>query len=653
MNTINHLRLRFIRFGSTVALLTLAGSTIADTVTVASRTETAKNTNPPYLEANSAWNDSSLKSSASGLDPARLGSRFSSTGLPEITITPTLGVAGTNGIYEVYVTHGSASSISPDVLMAISSPDNSCDISTNLTAAFQQTKGVNGWALACLITNHAGVSTPQVDFAYSSGMVGPTQSSNRIYADGFQFILHTDQCLSVPQLTAIDGPLAAGQTFVNVPGVDKNSTNVTVYANGVKIGALTSGIVSNLNTVTVSALVKGQLIAATQWSNGIESCLMNSGFKVGGGTSPRIRVSVSLREDPSLTGPIGADGGTSAPNIFFLGATGPASGFGTAPLGGRVITPGVGWQTVSFTNGADPAYFWAGSGIVPVTDAFATLESIALCLDDTSDTGPFKIYIDNVMNGSTVIENFESPTNGTVAYMFTQPSFSSTTSPYLLSPAPGTITPNVSQITTNNADTGNNCLEAYWQFKDTASSDWVRFATLGSGTPDPEVDLSKPISFRILVLPVGTAKSDLNISLVPDQTKNTGDTVTFNVTANGTGPFHYQWQFNGAPIGSATLSSYTKANLSTNDAGLYTVVVNNTDSSTSTSANLTVNQGVARVSIAISTDGSNVILNWPGSHTLQSAPAAAGPFTDVAGPVLTAPYMVPPSGTALYFRLRN
>ena len=649
----------FLILGMLAGMISTAMAT--DPFIVASRTNSTPDLtpNPPYLEL-AVFSSSSLKSSAAGMNGARPGSRFTSSqsSIPDVLITPTLDVPG--GTYLVEVTHGSAGSISPDVIMSISSPDGSCDISASTTTAFQQTKGVNGWAMACYITNHTGVTTPQLEFTYSSGMLGPTQASNRIYMDGFKFTLASNPCLGgLTNLNAIDGPLAAGQTFVKVPGVDPTATNVSVYANNVLIGSLTSGIVSNLNTVTTTTLVKGALITATQWKGGIESCHSVGGFPVGGGTSPRVRVSVSLRQDNTLTGPIGADGGTASPNIFMLGATGPASGFGTAPLGGRVINPAVGWQTVSFTNGVDSAYFWAGAGIVPVSDAFATLESLALCIDDLTDSGPFNVYIDNIMNGSTVIENFESPTNGTVAYMFSQPSLSSTTSPYLLSPAPGVISPNISVITTNNADTGSNCMQVSWQFKDTGSSDWLRLASLGSGRANPEVDLTQPISFRILVLPVGTNNSDLNIPLMPDQTKNVGDSVTFSIVPKGTGPFGYQWAFNGTSINTATLSSYTKPGLTTNDAGVYSVTVNNADSSTSTSANLTVNTNATIIPVAISITYSsgNVILNWPGSHTLQSAPflvnGANPQFTDLPGPVLTGPYTNPVSGGTTYFRLKN
>jgi Immunoglobulin I-set domain len=633
------------------SLATLAAH--ADTVIVSAYTGSSITANPPYSES-FVWNASSLKSSAPGMNGSRFGSRFVTAPSPAVTVTPTLGVSG--GVYLVELTHGSAGSISADVVMSISSPDNSCDIDRASTTAFQRTQGVNAWVTSCYITNHVGVTAPALTFTYLSGAIGPDQSANRVYFDGARFTLATDPCLSGPsQLLSINGPLAAGQTTVTVPGVDLTCTNVSVYADGVKIGSATPAASTNV-VVTTSALVKGKNITATQMRNGVESCLPIGGFPVGGGSNPRIRVSFSLRQDSGFAGPIGTNGGTASPNIFFLGATGPAAGFGTAPLGGKVLKPTNDWQTVTFTNGVSSSYFWNGTGVTPVGDPFASLESIAVCLDDLPDSGPYNIYIDNIMNGTTVIQDFESATNSQNTVMFVQPSFSSTTSGYLLGPAPGSISPNVTQVTTNNADTGNNCLRVNWQFRDHGASDWLRLTASGSLTPNPEVDLTQPISVRILVLPVGTTTNSLSISLIPNaiRTNNTGSSTTFSVTARGAGPFTYQWQSNGVDIVGATLSSYTKNNLTIDDSGTYTVVVNNGHASSSTSAQLTVVEGVNPPgAITISYDGVHVTLSWAGTFTLQSATSVAGPYNDVSGPVTTAPYTTTATGGPVFYRLRN
>jgi hypothetical protein len=60
--------------------------------------------------------------------------------------------------------------------------------------------------------------------------------------------------------------------------------------------------------------------------------------------------------------------------------------------------------------------------------------------------------------------------------------------------------------------------------------------------------------------------------------------------------------------------------------------------------------------ITITRVGGNVVLNWSGSFTLQSAATINGTnsgFTDVAGPVLTGPYTNTPSVHEMFYRLRN
>src|SRR5262249_19794722 len=63
------------------------------------------------------------------------------------------------------------------------------------------------------------------------------------------------------------------------------------------------------------------------------------------------------------------------------------------------------------------------------------------------------------------------------------------------------------------------------------------------------------------------------------QTNVTGTTANFSVSATGTPIPGYQWQFNGAPIAGATDASLSVPNVTTNNAGNYTVVVTTSASS--------------------------------------------------------------------------
>lgn len=648
-----------------VAITTLTTMTtlpaLADTVIVESRTGAAVTGNPPYLDAAGNWASSSAKSAAPGTTSTRGGCRFNTllTGPPSFTITPTLGTAG--GHYFVEVSHasgGNASSIITDLIMSIATVGGSGLPAT--TDGFNQANGQSVWYRIGTIDLDTGVNNPAITFTYSSGT--PAGAALRIVADAFRFVNTNDLCLGgLPQLTTVNGPLAAGQTFVIVPNVNAAATNVSVYADGVKIGQLNSGVVAGVNTVPTSALIQNQDITATQRSNnGIDSCPSTIGPNVGGGANPRIRVALSIR-DNSPTGPIGSNGGVTGVHFVYMKATGTvAGGFGNASTGGtgNVLTPSTCWQTLTFNKATDDLFGWAGPyALNTLPDGLACIDSIAFAIDDLTDTGPFQIYIDNIVNGSTIIQDFETSTAGDVASTINLPSFAGSTSAFLLSPAPGTITPDVSTIVNTNADSGTNCLVLNWQFKDTAAADWLRATFQGVGTgskPNPIVDLTQPISIRFLVLPVGKGTNCLTLTSVPQsQCKNPGQSVTFSVTASGVGLFTYQWKTNGVDIAGATSSSYTIPSVSTSDALVYTVGVTAAGCVCSTESNpavLTVNPLPG--AMTVSRSGTDVVLDWAGSFVLQSASAVTGPYTDVAGPVTTGPYTTSASGDAMFFRLR-
>ena len=67
-----------------------------------------------------------------------------------------------------------------------------------------------------------------------------------------------------------------------------------------------------------------------------------------------------------------------------------------------------------------------------------------------------------------------------------------------------------------------------------------------------------------------------------------GSNANFNVTAGGTPPLNYQWQFDETNIAGATNASLTVTNVSFGDAGSYNVTVTNTIGSTNAAATLTV-----------------------------------------------------------------
>ncbi len=80
------------------------------------------------------------------------------------------------------------------------------------------------------------------------------------------------------------------------------------------------------------------------------------------------------------------------------------------------------------------------------------------------------------------------------------------------------------------------------------------------------------------------------ITLQPvSQSKSTGQSVTFSVSATGSNPLTYQWRKNGTNISGATGNSYTIASVQASDAANYSVTVSNSrGTATSNNATLTV-----------------------------------------------------------------
>jgi len=62
-----------------------------------------------------------------------------------------------------------------------------------------------------------------------------------------------------------------------------------------------------------------------------------------------------------------------------------------------------------------------------------------------------------------------------------------------------------------------------------------------------------------------------------------GQTAAFSVTATGTAPLNYQWQFNSANISGANGATYSIAGAKTNNAGNYRVIVSNSAGSVTSS----------------------------------------------------------------------
>jgi hypothetical protein len=628
--------------------LSAASSLAQDIVYVTTYVEGTLTTCPPacYLTGTYSTFGSTAIASPPGV-PARTRCTYGYSADFSWSIQPTLNVPG--GIYKIEVAHTAATTSADALVTATVLPEEgTLSPSCVNSPVFNAANGGNSWHLLGYITNAPGVSSPVITFAVTGGTVGPTSSANRLYVDAFKFT-EVNPCSGVAGDVEVAGPLAANQTFVSVEGVDPAATNVTVYADGFEIGQLSSGIVAGLNVVTTTPLAELSEIKAIQYVHGCSSPIPGSGPKVGPGANPPVKAFLSLWKSTNFQGPIGASSSGAVTNYILKGEA-LTSGSQSAPLGGAYLSPDVCWQTVTFDHSMDAAIF-PNSGLDATLnpDPFCALEALVFAIDTA--TGPFEIYVDQIKNGDVVIEDFEGVAAGTTN-RFVAPNLTGTPSPA----ATYLADYNSALVSSENSFGGTNALRIQWQWANNSPVRWARI--LANATPEkryPQLDVSKPITIRYLVLPVGEGSSKLHLPIVPvNQTKTTNETVTFSVTAAGEGPFTYQWFFDGAPLDNAMESSYTKNNVQLSDTGVYSVTVSSSVGCTATtSAKLTVTEFVPPpvISFALS-NGTNLTLNWVGSFNLQAKTNLNQASWENVG-VSTGPYTTAVTNAATFYRLQK
>ena len=142
-----------------------------------------------------------------------------------------------------------------------------------------------------------------------------------------------------------------------------------------------------------------------------------------------------------------------------------------------------------------------------------------------------------------------------------------------------------------------------------------------------------------------------------------GSNATFSVTAAGSLPLSYQWEFNSTNIPGATASSFTLASAQVADAGNYSVVVTDAaGAAVSSNATLTV-LAPAEPAIAISLAGSGISISFTSqlgsNYLLEYKNSLEDPVWTPLSPPVTAPGGVtvlqdtnaPPASR--YYRLRR
>lgn len=583
-----------------------------------------------YSEAGT-WGTSSVKSAAPGTTGG-IGSRYGSATNSAFTVSPILKTPGAK--YRVDVTHTSVdSNTSPDIVVSVAQTNSSGLPST--TTLFQKGSAARspGWGTVGELQLEPGKNNPTVNFAYSSGTIAGT--GGRFWADAVRFVKVTE-CLQTPDVV-VEGPLAAGQASVRVSGIQTSptpATNVIVYSlTGTGVTAIGSANPSGQGAVDVpvTGLVRGARIGATQTVNGIEGCKPTTGPLVGSGPNTGITLSLGIRETNAGGGggPIGADGGLGSTSIEWLGAAGAAGG---GPIG-KLVAPSNQWQTVTFSSvrsgGTDPIVsFNAGDGALQ--GDFGVLEHLAIAsapnANGIRDVGPYRIYVDNITNGGVPLTDFEPYDAGT-AVMFLQPSYSGSTATNLLGVPDSTVlggfraTPNFAAVDDTTGDASSKSERIEFQLVDGAPGRWVRLTTYYNPaiTPpmatrplqNPFVDLTKPISLRVLLAP---AASDTTLALTgpANKTANEGDSAAFTVSPSGaTGTVHYRWYKKGFEVADSDSPTLTLTNLKVSDTGTVRACATDDKGTVySAEAELTVNALPLEVGTAKGkADGSSVTLS--------------------------------------------
>ena len=514
----------------------------------------------------------SAKASGSGVadKPVTPGSRyfsisFTNLSTPDygVVLNPHLGVPG--GVYRVDHTFSSAAgNLSTDVILGVTNTSG-CTLSWTDTALFQSAYGNSTWQTLGYLTNDPGMSDPVITFYWDGGTVDAGIES-RMEMDTFRFVL-SQPCLSVAS-PSVTGPLATNTPYVTVLGISTNATKVTVYQDSgsgmTSIG--TTNVTSPGATVVVHVpgLVAGAQVGATQTVGGQESCVPTAGTLVGIGPNSSLRIALSIRGNPNLAGPVWTTAGGTNSNVYFLGASDTLTGL--APDDAMVVYPSNNWQTITLQRGPDPlnpinpTVVWnngTGTATPDLEGDYGAFDGIAFACN--GDPGYYDIYIDDIANGTNgIVENFEGDTQGTT-YGFSLPSFSGTTSGFLMG------APSVATISGNAATSGTNSTHVQWQFISGATNQWLRLVHSGnSAVANPQVDLNQPISFRILMLRPG----DTLPPLPPAPVHITGLSGTSLSYANGGGA---QFVLLKSASTTAPLSSWTRAATNTTTPGTFTI----------------------------------------------------------------------------------
>ncbi|HSU55234.1 MAG TPA: immunoglobulin domain-containing protein [Candidatus Dormibacteraeota bacterium] len=258
-------------------------------------------------------------------------------------------------------------------------------------------------------------------------------------------------------------------------------------------------------------------------------------------------------------------------------ASGPPPVILVQPLSVSVLNLGIATFTVVASSGTTMTYQWFKNGNVILGATSATYSLVNVT---TADQGTYTVKITNA--GGTVTS---SP--ATLAVM----------APPSISSQPSSQTVLAGQnVSFSVAASGSSPFTYQWYVNGSAIS-----GGNGSTLTLHSVQTRDAGNYTVIIGnaygSIGSTAASLTVNVplsIDSQPKNQAVMITqpanLSVTASGTGPLAYAWQFNGSPLSNGTSSSLQFSHASLSNAGAYSVVVaNSSGSQTSKVATLTVN----------------------------------------------------------------
>ncbi len=454
-----------------------------------------------------------------------------------------------------------------------------------------------------------------------SGAVNPSSlimhSSQGVVAN---FVAETPPTVSIvsPAGGALFAPPASVTVTVNASDVDGTVTQVDLYQGATLIGTKTS----SPYTFNVSGLTEGSYALTAKATDN------------DGGTSVSSPVTITVANPPTISSPPQGQSVTlGATASFSVSATGVALSYQWQLNGTNLPNATASNLTIPNAQSSDAGAYQvivsnvAGSVTsstanlivnLPVSitsqpqSAIVVVGGVATFTVVATGTAPLSyqwqlnsVNINNATNSNLAVNSAQTGDAGSYQVVVTNPAGSLTSgaatltvnTPVEIASQPTDATVNVGGSATFSVSaSGTAPLRFQWQFKGVN----LPGATNSSLTINNAQTTDAGVYQALITNPAGTVSSSsvsltVNglgaISLPPaSQTVLVGGTATFSVTASGTGPLSYQWQFNGTNIPNATSSVLVINQARTTDAGSYQVVVTSPGGSvTSSPATLTVN----------------------------------------------------------------